>query len=237
MCGRFTLNLAELTDLKLPLGLDHVEITDWSARYNIAPSQPAPVATQNGQRALRALRWGLVPHWAKDPSIGTRMINARVESVADKPAFRDAFRRRRCIVPATGYYEWQPVPGARRKQPMWIHPPSGGLLMLAGLWDRWHARDGAPLDSFTVVTMPAGPAVREVHDRMPLTLAPEGRDIWLGTAPPDDATLQTLLARSNDAPLAFHPVDPRMNRPEIDDATCIEPAHPKPTPDQLGLFD
>lgn len=237
MCGRFTLNLAELTDLKLPLGLDYVEITDWSARYNIAPSQPAPVATQNGQRVLRELRWGLVPHWAKDPSIGSRMINARAESVADKPAFRDAFARRRCIVPATGYYEWQAVAGSRRKQPMWIHPPDGGVLLLAGIWDRWRAPDGAVLDSFAIVTMDASEAVREIHDRMPLALDGHGRDAWLGASAPDADTMRELLERSSDAPLTSHAVDPRMNKPEHDDPTCIEPAHIAPASGQLGLFE
>ncbi|MDD9937056.1 MAG: SOS response-associated peptidase [Myxococcales bacterium] len=237
MCGRFTLNLAELADLKLPLGLDYVEITEWAPRYNIAPTQLAPVVVQNGSRVLRALRWGLVPHWAKDPSIGNRMINARVESIAAKPAFRDAFRRHRCVVPATGYYEWQPVPGEKRKQPHWFHPERDELLSMAGLWDRWRAPDGQLLESFTVVTTAANDLVAPIHDRMPLTLPREDREAWLRADALSESDLAAMTSRARDLQLAAYPVDRRVSSAGVDDPSCIAPANPEPPAGQLGLFD
>jgi putative SOS response-associated peptidase YedK len=129
------------------------------------------------------LRWGLVPAWAKDPAIGSRMFNARAEGVADKPAFRAAFRRRRCLVPADGFYEWQPVAGGR-KQPYFIRLVSGAPLALAGLWERWRGPDGDAIATFTIVTTAANEAMRAFHDRMPVLVAPADHDEWLSSPNP-----------------------------------------------------
>ena len=154
-------------------------------RYNIAPTMDALVVreTPAGEREAVMLRWGLVPAWAKDPAIGSRMFNARAEGVADKPAFRAAFRRRRCLVPADGFYEWQPVAGGR-KQPYFIRLASGAPLALAGLWEQWRGLDGDAIATFTIVTTAANEAMRAFHDRMPVLVAPADHDEWLSSPNP-----------------------------------------------------
>ena len=139
--------------------------------------------TPDGEREAAMLRWGLVPAWAKDPAIGSRMFNARAEGVADKPAFRAAFRRRRCLVPADGFYEWQPVAGGR-KQPYFIRLASGAPLALAGLWEHWRGPDGNAIATFTIVTTAANEAMRALHDRMPVLVAPADYDEWLSSPNP-----------------------------------------------------
>jgi putative SOS response-associated peptidase YedK len=149
-------------------------------RYNIAPTQEVPVVRETregGAREIALARWGLVPHWAKDPSVGNRMINARAEGIESKPAFRDAVQRRRCLVPATGFFEWKGVPG--RKQPYAISLPDRPMFAFAGLWESWRSKDGEKLRSFTIVTTDANRAVAEVHDRMPVILPPEAEETWL----------------------------------------------------------
>lgn len=149
-------------------------------RFNIAPTQQAPVVrlTPQGGREVAMLRWGLVPSWAKDLSTGTRMINARGEGVQAKPAFREAIRRRRCLVPATGFYEWKAEP--RRKQPFAITLADRALFAFAGLWESWRPEGGEPVETFTIVTTDANDAVKAVHDRMPVILPQEAEDAWLG---------------------------------------------------------
>ena len=155
-------------------------------RFNIAPTQAAPIvrADAGGGRELAMMRWGLVPGWAKDLKVGTRMINARAEGVDSKPAFREAFKARRCIVPASGFYEWQGEPG--RKQPYAITVPGQRLFALAGLWESWRPANGAPVETFTIVTTDANAQVARIHDRMPVILPMDAVDTWL-TAPPEAA--------------------------------------------------
>ena len=158
-------------------------------RFNIAPTQEAPVIRAPreggaGARELAMLRWGLVPFWAKDLRIGTSMINARSEGVEAKPAFREAIRSRRCVVPATGFFEWQGEPG--RKQPFAITLPGHALIAVAGLWERWKPAEGDPVETFTIVTTDANEQVARIHDRMPVILPLDAIDTWL-TAPPDEA--------------------------------------------------
>ena len=148
-------------------------------RFNIAPTQEAPVirAARDGAREVAMLRWGLVPRWAKDIKVGTRMINARSEAVEAKPAFRDAVRQRRCVVPASGFFEWQGEPG--HKQPFAITLPDRRLLAFAGLWERWRPAEGEPVETFTVMTTEANEQVARIHDRMPVILPMDAIDTWL----------------------------------------------------------
>lgn len=190
-------------------------------RYNIAPTQLAPVirADAPGSREIAILRWGLVPSWAKEIGVGNRMINARSEGVETKPAFRAAVAERRCIIPATGFFEWQGAPG--RKQPYAITVADRPLFGFAGLWERWVPRGGDPVETFTIMTVDANPAVAEVHDRMPVILPPEAYDRWLSPVEPDP---RDLLVSYPDAPMTAWPVSSRVNSVANDDASLLERA-------------
>jgi putative SOS response-associated peptidase YedK len=180
MCGRYTnaTTWAEVHAFSQPLSLLTPPEPPTPA-YNIAPTDPGWVisATPDGAGEARQMRWGLVPGWARDPKIGASMINARSETVASKPAFRAAWKSRRCLVPASGYYEWRVEDG--QKQPYWIHPARGAVLMFAGLWENWRAPDGQWLHSYAILTRPAIDAMCEVHDRTPLMLTPGLLGDWL----------------------------------------------------------
>jgi putative SOS response-associated peptidase YedK len=183
-----------------------LDIADVGPRYNAAPQQWLPVIRQrpSGERVVQALRWGLLPGWAKDETIANRLINARSETLAEKPSFRSAYRKRRCIVPADGFYEWAKRPDG--KQPFYIHASDSTLLAFAGLWERWTPPDdGEVIDSFTIVTTAANDRMRPLHDRMPVILAPEAVARWLDPASEPDA-LSDLLCPCPDARLALHPV-------------------------------
>ena len=201
-------------------------------RFNIAPTQQAPVvrASREGGREIAMLRWGLVPFWAKDLKVGTSMINARSEGIEAKPAFREAVKARRCIVPATGFFEWQGErPG--RKQPFAITVPGMPLFGFAGLWERWRAeKDAEPVETFTIVTTDANEAVMAVHDRMPVILPMEAIDTWL-TGPPEAA--RALLVPYA-GPLALRPVGPFVSNVNHEGPECLEDA--KPGPQQQSLL-
>ncbi|MEN8161721.1 MAG: SOS response-associated peptidase [Myxococcota bacterium] len=228
MCGRFTLtrSAAEVAE---HFGLDAAPA--FAPRYNLAPSQEAPVVRigRDGERVAELRRWGLVPRWAKDVSVGARMINARVESVAERPAFRDALRRRRCLVPADGFYEWQGRAGHRR--PHHIALPDGDLFAMAGLYERWLGPGGEAVDSFTVLTEPASGAVAALHGRMPMILDPEAYATWLAREALAPGAIQAL-ARSRAAGLVTRPVDVRVNDVRNDDPACLAP----PAEPELPLF-
>jgi putative SOS response-associated peptidase YedK len=221
MCGRYALygpvsRLRERFDAE-PEGF---ELTP---RYNAAPMQWLPVVRErpSGERVIHLLRWGLVPSWAKDEAIATKLINARGESVAEKPSFRAAFRRRRCIVPANGFYEWQQIAGA--KQPFYIQPVEGGFFGFAGLWERWRRpADGEAVDSFTIVTTEANAAMRPLHDRMPVILAPGDFAAWLtGSTPAEQA--QALIRPCPEAALAAHAVAKAVGNVRNDTPALIQP--------------
>lgn len=167
------------------------------------------------------MRWGLIPSWARDPAIGGRMINARSETAADKPAFRSALRRRRCLVPADGFYEWQPV--GRVKQPYHIHAAGGGPLAIAGLWERWTAPDGGDIETCALLTTAANDAVAALHDRMPVILSPDDFSRWLDPAVTDPAVIADLLRPVAADHLTWHPVSTRVNRVGEDDADLLRP--------------
>ncbi|MGQ0664409.1 MAG: SOS response-associated peptidase [Pseudomonadota bacterium] len=192
-------------------------------RWNIAPTQSAPVvAAADGGRALRAMRWGLVPAWAKDASIGARMINARAETVADKPAFRAAFKARRCLVPADGFYEWQTVGAPKTKQPGLFRLQDEGPFAFAGLWERW--RGGPePLETFAILTTAANQIMASFHDRMPIVLAPADHAAWLD--PGFDA--RPLLKAPPSSWFSATRVSTFVNNVRNDDARCFAPAAPE----------
>ncbi len=214
MCGRFALYTPKEAVVRL-FGLQAVP--DLRARYNIAPTQSVLAVREDepGTREALMLRWGLVPFWAKDPAIGNRMINARGETVAEKPAFRQAFRRRRCLIPADGFYEWQKVPGG--KQPWFIGARDDALLAFAGLWERWDARGTEePLESCTIITTAANATLAPLHDRMPVILHSGLWDSWLsGTT--GAADLSGMLRPASNQLLAARPVSRRVNSPANDD--------------------
>lgn len=201
-------------------------------RYNIAPTQPAPVVranVANGRRVLDWLRWGLVPSWAKDLAVGNQLVNARSETLASKPAFRHAFRQRRCLVVADGFYEWQRQ--GKRKQPFYITAADGAPLAFAGLWERWTpavapaSGAGAPdtVESCTIVTTAASECMSALHDRMPVILPRAAWPAWLNPGLDDPAALQELLNRCIGDGLISHPVDTLVNSPANDSQRCIEP--------------
>lgn len=226
MCGRYELH-SHPAAIALTFGLAHPP--DVHARYNIAPMTDVPIVRVNaeGQRELVRVRWGLVPRWAKDPSIGARMINARGETVADKPSFRMPFRRHRCLLPANGFYEWRTTAAgageSQRKQPLHIGMADGSLFGLAGLYERWRGDDDRVLDTCTIVTTAANALVQPIHDRMPLVVAPEDYARWLD---PANADVADLIAPYPAAEMTFYPVSPRVNSVRHDDASLLEHVDP-----------
>jgi putative SOS response-associated peptidase YedK len=221
MCGRFTLTDP---DVGLAVQFNLPEIPDMQPRYNIAPTQPVAavrVARENQAREIVMLHWGLIPFWAKDPAIGSRMINARAETAAEKPAFRAAFRRRRCLVIADGFYEWQKQNGA--KQPFFIHLRDRRAFAFAGLWEHWEGPDGSVIQSCTLLTCEPNDLVRAVHNRMPVILDPAGYDLWLDPQVDDPDAIQPLLRPYPAQRMDAYPVSRFVNSPGNDSPTCIEP--------------
>ena len=218
MCGRYMIT----TSLEAIQRLFQVsDRPNLAARYNVAPTQRVPIVRLQPERAGRELvlvRWGLIPHWAKDAKIGNRLVNARAETVARTPAFRDAFRRRRCLVVADGFYEWRTTGGPRH--PYLVRMASREPFAFAGLWAWWRSPEGEDVESCTIVTTTADPLLATIHDRMPVLLAPSDYEAWL-RADPEEA--QALLARRDDATLEVVPVSDRVNNVRNDDADLIAP--------------
>lgn len=234
MCGRFTL-ATPASEWAALFRLDDIPATE--PRFNIAPTQEVAVvrappglrehpglhlapAGSPVPREARFMRWGLIPRWAREPATDRPLINARSETVAEKPSFRDSFRERRCLVVADGFYEWQPA--GRRKQPYWIGLSDGRPFGFAGLWDRWTGEDGGAIDSCTILTTEANGALRPLHDRMPVIVDPEHFDLWLD---PDTIPweLEPVLRPHPDEDIRFHPVTTRVNYVANDDPMCAEP--------------
>jgi putative SOS response-associated peptidase YedK len=219
MCGRYTVAVrGEDLFEELDVGEPPFDIRP---RYNVAPTQLAPVVLRSraGPLALAEFRWGLVPPWARDVTIGNRLINARAETLATKPAFRSAFQRHRCLVAADGWYEWQRH--GSRKVPMWIHLRSRRPFAFAGLWERWGPPED-PLHSFTIVTTAAAPPIRDIHDRMPALLPPAARSTWLDPEA-DPVALAALLRPYPGDDLEAWAVSTLVNSPRNDLEACIEP--------------
>lgn len=210
MCGRFTLR-TPTNQLLLAFALD--QGPPLTPRFNIAPTQQiAGVrARADGGRELALFRWGLIPSWAKDEQIGNRTINARAESVAEKPSFRAAFQKRRCLILADGYYEWQKQGVA--KQPFFIHRADDRPFAFAGLWERWQPMDRPAVESCTILTTEANEFTRPIHDRMPVILLPRDYDLWLDPAMKDRARLEPLLRPYPEADLAAMEISTKVNNP------------------------
>ncbi len=224
MCGRFALTGPDPLVIADTFGA--TEVPDLPARYNIAPTQPVATVVQDRDSKLNRveiMRWGLIPHWAKDISIGNRMINARAESLTEKPSFRAPLRYHRCLILADGFYEWQKQPGG--KQPMFIHLKDQALFGLAGLWDVWqNPDDGSPLFSCTIITTEPNALMAQLHNRMPVILPREDFSAWLDADQTDAAQVMPLLRPYPAEAMAYYPVSRRVNSPTNDDPTLIERA-------------
>jgi putative SOS response-associated peptidase YedK len=218
MCGRFALIidaslLADVFDVDPPRELE--------PRFNIAPTQTIPIvrANREGSRELALVRWGLVPSWAKDEKMGARMINARGETVVEKPSFRSAVKSRRCLIPADGFYEW--VRTGEGKQPHFIHFSDARVFAFAGLWERWHKASGEPVDTCTVITTSPNELIADLHDRMPVILPQTVYDEWLEPAPLDADRLKEVLAPHPALGMEAYPVSTYVNKPVNDGPECI----------------
>jgi putative SOS response-associated peptidase YedK len=221
MCGRFTLiapgeAVAELFDLS--------ETPELAPRYNIAPTQPIAAVRYNsdkGKREFTHFYWGLIPSWSKDPTIGSRMINARSETAAEKPSFRAAFKYRRCLVPTDGFYEWWKVDGG--KQPVRIQMKDERPFAIAGLWEHWQSPDGSEIESCTLLTTGPNDLLKPIHNRMPVILAPEDFDLWLDPGAQHGGEVQPLMRPFPSDKMSFYPVSTHVNNPRNEDPTCIVP--------------
>lgn len=220
MCGRFVRH-SSLRLIEETFNVDTVE-AQMEASYNIAPTQPVLAVVRNGSNRLKPFHWGLVPFWSKDLSVAARLINARLETLAQKPSFRDAFRKRRCLVVADGFYEWKGAKG--HKQPYYIKLPADGPFGFAGLWEHWKSRQGSSeYFSCTIITTESSFDLHGIHHRMPVILRPDGYDAWLDAANRDAAQLESLLRNHGRKKFRFYAVSTRVNRTANTDARCIEP--------------
>jgi putative SOS response-associated peptidase YedK len=219
MCGRFVITSPPAA-LRQIFG--YIEQPNFPPRHNIAPTQPIPVVIiENGVRHFRLMRWGLLPAWVKDPRKFTLLINARSETVREKPAFKNAIRRRRCLIPADGYYEWQ---GSEKpKRPYFIHRRDGAPIGLAGLAETWTGPNGEELDTVAIITAPASADLRVLHHRVPVTIAPSDFDRWLDCSGDNAEDVIALLRAPGEGEFAWHEVSTRVNRVANDDAQLILP--------------
>lgn len=220
MCGRYFLHSSadKLTklfgDMPMPV---------LTARYNIAPTQPVPIVreTPSGRREMVLVRWGLIPNWSKGPDSRYSMINARLETVAEKPAYRSALRYRRCLIPADGFYEWRATGNA--KQPYVLRARDARPLALAGLWEHWQDANGNEIESCAILVRDANAQVRPIHERMPVMITPESFDLWLDVHQQKPQPVQTLLAVQQAPELEIYPVGRAVNSPQNDAYDLIEP--------------
>jgi len=222
MCGRYTVTSAPEAIRAL---FRYEEQPNFPPRYNVAPTQPiAIVRLVEGRRQFALVRWGLLPSWVKDPKAFSLLINARGESVIEKPAFRAAMKRRRCLIPADGFYEWQKA--GERKRPFFIRAKAGGPLAFAGLWETWTGPNGEEIDTAAIVTTRANRMLGPIHERMPVVVPPQAFDLWLDTAKVDAVTAAALIAPAPENLLEAYEISTAVNRVANDDARLIEPVAP-----------
>jgi putative SOS response-associated peptidase YedK len=220
MCGRYTVISSPEAVRAL---FRYSEQPNFPPRYNIAPTQPIGIVRiVDGKRQFALVRWGLVPSWVKDTKTFTLLINARGDTAAERPAFRAAMKRRRCLIPADGFYEWQAV-GAG-KQPYFIRAKSGGPFAFAGLWETWTGPNGEELETGTIVTTQANRTLAPIHDRMPVIVPPAAFDLWLDTANVDATTASALIMPASENLLEAYPVSTDVNRTANDNPKLVEPA-------------
>jgi putative SOS response-associated peptidase YedK len=227
MCGRARLS-SDVSEIKLVFRIPAERPTpNYAASWNVAPTDPLPVVhydAKDHQRSLEVMRWGLVPFWAKDIKVGFANINAKAEGIENKPAFREAFRQRRCLVPVDNFYEWEKVDGG--KQPYAIGLKGGGLMALAGLWETWRARSsGERVRSFAIVTTEPNELCARLHNRMPVVLGPEAWPAWLREQQADIHQLKALLAPYPSERMVCWPVSPRVGNVKNNDPDLVEPIH------------
>jgi len=219
MCGRFT---RHHTPEEIAERFDVEPIDEAAApRFNIAPSQTVPVIRQVDGREMIACKWGLIPFWSKDPKIGNKMINAKGETLAEKASFKTALAKRRCLIPADGFYEWQKNETGQ-KQPIYIKLRNNGLFAFAGLWEEWKSPDGVKLRTFTIITVEPNELISTIHNRMPAILKPEDEAVWLD--PTSSVTGAAHLLKPYPAgEMEYYPVSTAVNSPKFDDPSCVIP--------------
>ena len=219
MCGRYVITSMPEAIRAL---FGYAEQPNFPPRYNVAPTQPIPIVrVADGKRQFALVRWGLVPSWVKDPKTFSLLINARGESVIDKPAFRAAMRRRRCLIPADGFYEWRQV--GERKRPYFVRLKSGGPFAFAGLWETWSGPNGEEMDTAAIVTTNANRTLSAIHARMPVIVPPQAFELWLDCANVEATTAAALLAPARDDLIEAYEVSPAVNRVVNDSAALIAP--------------
>jgi len=221
MCGRFTLTVdpGQLQEAfpwaSIPEGIP--------LRYNIAPSQPAAVISNDGLNRVDFYNWGLIPFWAKDPKIGNRMINARAETLAEKPSFRGSFKYKRCLVLTDGFYEWRKEPGTKTKTPIYLRMKNQEPFAFAGLWDIWNSSDGSEIRTFTIITTEPNQLVEKIHNRMPVILPHNAYSEWLQEGENDPSLLNSFLHPYPAEEMEAYPVSRYVNSPQNDSPECIIP--------------
>jgi len=222
MCGRFTLTVdADSIQTYFPW-LEHVPV-QIAPRYNIAPTQPIAAVPNDGKNAVDHFVWGLIPFWAKDPSIGSKMINARSETLAEKNSFKNPYKRRRCLILADGFYEWTKVEGQKSKQPYLIQLEDKSVFAFAGLWEEWNSPEGSQLRSATIITTEPNSMVAKLHNRMPVILHPDDYELWLSTEEQSPDALQHLLTAYPAEEMVAFPVSTAVNSPGNDSPELIQP--------------
>ena len=237
MCGRITATF-EFSNIRVRWNLER-DLPTYTPRFNVAPetSPTIPVIVrQGGGNECRLMRWGLIPHWAKDPTIGNQTINARAESLTEKPAFKHLVGSRRCIIPADGFYEWRKE--GKRKVPMWVYLKGKEPFGLAGLWDVWREPDGKRVESFTIITTEPNELVRPIHNRMPVILRPEDEEQWLDASRTPFVKAKSLLKPYSEEFMDAHDVSPIVNSAKYDGPDCIQPVSDEKMPSggQLSLL-
>ena len=242
MCGRLVISEPDLSVFVEPFHVQHVDAGEWQPRFNLAPTQLAPLITNEPERHLSLARFGLIPYWAEDPKIANRLINARSEGAARSKVFKPALQSRRGVIPASGYFEWRAT--AHGKRPVFIHDPRGQALALAALWEQWRNPNGELIRSFAVLTRAAHGFLTEIHDRMPCVLRPQDVEAWLDPEQPPLPKLASILQASGELEhLARRWVSALANSPRNDGPECIAEAD-EPEPQlaaaaerQLALFE
>jgi putative SOS response-associated peptidase YedK len=224
MCGRARLS-SDVSEIKIAFSIPPERPTpNFAPSWNVAPTDPLPIVrydAKDGQRSLEVMRWGLIPNWAKDIKIGYSTINARAEEIEIKPAFREAFRQRRCLVPLDSFFEWKKTETG--KQPYAIGLSGGGLMAMAGLWDTWRSPAGERVRSFAIVTTKPNELCGKLHNRMPVVLKPDAWPVWLGETQTDASQLKALLAPYPDDNMIYWPVSARVGNVRNNDPSLIEP--------------